>query len=654
MKHLFFSLLTILINFVYAQNKHALVVAVGDYPVNEKGETIWKDLKSSNDVELLKTMFKEQKFEDQNCIFLIDSNATPKNLDKAFETLLNRINEGDIVYFHYSGHGQQVADIKPKKRNDIIGGDERDGYDEAFALYNAPVKFDKKGTYEMEQHYVDDQMKVQIDKIRKKLGSKGQVVLVIDACHSGTSTRGNEDPNVRGTNEICAPEGWVPANEKDSSEAFGTDFEYNAKLPLAKMVAFFGCKADQVNNEYQPAGESERYGSLTYFLINGMKKLGENASYANLFSEIRKNMLVSFNGKQIPEIEGDDLNQAIFSNTFIPSKPFFNVKSIYFDEVNLDAGSLSGLSLGDELGLFATDVSNPKNSKPIFEGKITELSALGAKIKTTQGIEGDKNNIGLYRAFIVKKGSTGAEIKVKLDLKKHRKEIESRIEPMSNVKLVKSDYNFLVKEVEGGKVIIYVGLDENLPFRNMNPMTIKGSEQYDSLVLFLKQASQVELFKTLITDDWNIDFEIEVYNRNDKTNKLALENLKLQEGNTYGFKIINKSAFPINCYLIDIQPDYLINFDTKSIQIKENNYSFVQADIAPPYGIENWVLIATKEPIDLSPLKELGNKINTRGGSNSPMVDYMNSNASGTRGVSSDPGEVTVKSLIFEIKPKKQ
>jgi hypothetical protein len=650
---LFFISCSFCFSVLFSQTKHAIIVAIADYPTNEIGETVWKDLSSNNDVDLVKAMLKEQLFQESNCAFLIDKEATPENLDKAFESLIVKLKEGDIVYFHYSGHGQQVADIKPKKRKGIVGGDEIDRYDEAFVLYNAPMAFDKNGTYEMEHHYVDDQMKVHFDNIRKKIGAKGQVVLVIDACHSGTSTRGSDDPSVRGSIEVCAPANWKQSAEKDTSEAFGTDFSYETNQPMGKMVAFFGCKAEQVNNEFKPEGSETRYGSLTYFLIQGMKNLGENASYANLFSEVRKNMLLSFNGKQIPEIEGDDLNQAIFSNTFIPAKPFFNVESIYFNEVNLDAGSLAGLSIGDELGLFGTEVNNPRDAKALFEGKITELSAMKATIKLSNGIEDSKSNIGLYRAFIQKKGSTGAEIKVKLELKKHKKELETRLESMSNIQLVKTDYNFLIKEVDGGKVIIYVGLDENMPLKNMKPMTVKGTEQYDSLVLFMKQASQIELLKKMEAEDWNIDFTVEVYNKNDRSNKLPLENLKLIKDESYGLKIINSSNVSIYVYIVDIQPDYKINVETKVIEIKENGFSFYPLnDVTPPFGMENLVFIATKERIDISPIQELGKEIKTRGSANSPLVEFINTNSSGTRGASSNPGEVTIKSLIFEIKPK--
>ena len=648
MKQLFSILFSIILFNYFSQTKHALVVAIADYPTNEKGEIIWKDLSSNNDVNLVKVMLKEQQFLDTNCIYLMDKDATPENLDKAFESLIGKLKEGDIVYFHYSGHGQQVADIKPKKRNGLVGGDERDGKDEALVLYYAPEKFDKKGAYEMEHHYVDDQMKIQFDKIRKKIGAKGQVILVIDACHSGTSTRGADDPKVRGSKTICAPPDWKPVIDSDTSAAFGTDFEYNKDPSMGKMVAYFGCKADQCNNEFLPEGTNVQYGSLTYFFINGLKKLGDkNSSYNNLFSEIRKNMLLNWGGNQVPEIEGDDLNQAIFSNTFIPTKPFFTIESIFFNEVNIDAGTLAGLAIGDELGLFGTNVNNPTDTAAFFEGKIIEISALKSTIKLSNGIDGKMTNIGLYRVFLLKKGSNGAEINVKLELKKHKKELETRFESMSNIKLVKSDYDYLIKELEGGKLIIYSDLDKEMAFKNMNPMTILGSEQYDSLVLFIKKASQIEMLRKLSCSDPNIDFEVKFVNSSGN---------EVIEGVNYEISVVNTGNNDFFMQIIEIEPNSAVtpleesrfNFMLRSGGIKKIEVSFG----ANPAGMDQFVFIATPNKIDLSPIKELGKEIKTRGSSSSSLIEFINTNSSGTRGANSNPGEATIKSLIFEIKPK--
>ena len=653
---LFLSFLSVASIYLRAQNKHAIIVAIGDYPTNAKGEEVWKDLSSLNDVELVKNMLSEQKFEQDNITYLLDKDATPENLDNAFDKLISKLKKDDIVYFHFSGHGQQIADISPDKRKGVItGGDETDGLDEALVLYNAPLKWPKDGNYEGEHHYSDDQLKSKLDKLRSTIGGKGQVVAVIDACHSGTSTRGTSDPAVRGSKIICAPENWKPGLNNDKSEGFGTDNEYKNLDDQGKLVAFFGCKSDQVNNEHLPLNSSKRYGSLTYFFLEGMKKLDKNASYSNLFSEIRKNMLVEFSGKQIPEIEGDNLTQQIFSGNFIPQENFYEIDKINFNIAFLKAGLLSGINIGDEIGLYETSVNSPKDAKPIFTGTVTESDPLSAKLKLNETPDSKKNNVGLYRAFLIKRANTGAEIKVKLDLKKHQKEIESRLENMANIKLVKSDYQYLVKEIydkgeNKGKVIIYVGLDENTPLREMSPMTMSGADQYDSIVTFLKEVSKIELLRKLEINDLNMDFSIRVLDNN--KNEIPYGNLKLySENKKYAIEIKNTGFENFDLKIISISTDYRINVLNKSKKIyltPESKAFYIPVEVSQPYGTEQIIFLATTDPIDLSSLENLGTKINTRGDT-SPLIDYINKSAGGTRGVSEIKIQsATMKSLYFE------
>ena len=51
----------------FAQEKHALVVAVSDYPSGSP----WSDLSSDNDVHLIMDMLKKQQFPEQNIIFCV-------------------------------------------------------------------------------------------------------------------------------------------------------------------------------------------------------------------------------------------------------------------------------------------------------------------------------------------------------------------------------------------------------------------------------------------------------------------------------------------------------------------------------------------------------------------------------------------------------
>jgi hypothetical protein len=628
--------------FAFGQNKHAIVVAIGNYPQNNKGEVVWKNLNSLNDVDLIRGMLEDQRFPNANCYYLLDENATPENLNKTFDKLFAKLQTGDVVFFHYSGHGQQVADITPKKRKDLIGGDEADGLDEALVLYNAPKNFKAIKDYEMEHHYVDDQLNIQFTRIRKKIGQTGQLVVTIDACHSGTATRGSQLPLVRGTSEICAPDGWMEKSKTFANPSFALDFEDN-NSDYGTLAAFFGCKPEQVNSEFLPQGSNMMYGSLTYFFIHGMRSLEENASYANLFMEIRKQMLFHFRGNQIPEFEGNNPEQKLFSNQFIPIKPYFLVNQIFSNEVNINAGLISGLSLGDEIGLYESDVNNPIDVKPLYSGKIIKISAQDAIVRTDIPISDQASNPGAYRVFLMKRSVKGSELRVKLELKKHKKEIERRINEIGTIIPSKIDYKYHVKEQKDGKVIIYSDVDELVPLREMNPMTLVSSEQFDSIVGFLVEAAKVERLRTMVLDDPAISFEIDFSGS-------ALS--KVIERETYQMTATNTGSKNIHIQIVEIEPNMKINVypDFKFFLTPGSKKIINLEFVADPPGMAQYLFFATSESVDLSPLAELGTTIKTRG-NNTELMEYLQPK-SNSRSAGSGPNKVTLKSLILEINKK--
>jgi hypothetical protein len=125
-----------------------------------------------------------QAFKADNIRELLDENATVSNIMKEFDGLLANIKPGDIVYFHYSGHGQQIADLRksdyPKLK--YIEKDEDDGYDEALALYNAPIEY--FDGYDFSEHLIDDQLDYYVSTLESKLGKEGHVVVVLDEAYN--------------------------------------------------------------------------------------------------------------------------------------------------------------------------------------------------------------------------------------------------------------------------------------------------------------------------------------------------------------------------------------------------------------------------------------------------------------------------------------
>lgn len=104
-----------------------------------------------------KTLISKYKY--NNVTILSDKNITPRN---DILLVLNKLVLGPEknLFFQYSGHGTQVVDIN---------GDEKDGKDEALYSTNGRI-------------VTDDQ----INEVIRKVKSGVNMVIFIDACHSGS------------------------------------------------------------------------------------------------------------------------------------------------------------------------------------------------------------------------------------------------------------------------------------------------------------------------------------------------------------------------------------------------------------------------------------------------------------------------------------
>ena len=176
---------------IKSATKRALLVGISNYP----SESMWSPIHGTNDVQLIEQTLNTQGFKVST---LKDSNATASKIRKSLARLQAEVTSGDIIYLHFSCHGQPIEDID---------GDEDDGWDEALIPFDAKKKY-QKGTYTGENHITDDELNSYLKTIRKSVGPKGFVYVVIDACHAGSSYRGDEDEDsvVGGMNTGLIPQ----------------------------------------------------------------------------------------------------------------------------------------------------------------------------------------------------------------------------------------------------------------------------------------------------------------------------------------------------------------------------------------------------------------------------------------------------------------
>ena len=77
-------------------------------------------------------------------------------------------------------------------------------WDESWIPFDAYMYYGEKDRGE--KHLCDDEIALLLQRIRRKIGKKGTLTVVVDACHSGDATCGDDDEYIRGVDvKFCIP-----------------------------------------------------------------------------------------------------------------------------------------------------------------------------------------------------------------------------------------------------------------------------------------------------------------------------------------------------------------------------------------------------------------------------------------------------------------
>lgn len=262
--------------------KRALVIGIGNYP-EVSG---WAKINGDKDLPIVRDMLLANGFQSKDIVELKNESATADAIRKALDALVSEAAKGDVIYIHFSGHGQQITDLH---------GDEEDGFDEAWIPIDAQFSY-AKGKYEGENHIVDDQLNQWLSQLRSKVGATGKITVVADACHSGGGSRGDKDKTkyvVRGTSDAFV----IPGNTKPFSGEVGT----------IDWIFISACKSYQCNYEYKGTG------SLTYAL--GQQKANLSSAPAQQVQRSIRSTIASiipFTQTPVLEASTEGSQQSIF------------------------------------------------------------------------------------------------------------------------------------------------------------------------------------------------------------------------------------------------------------------------------------------------------------------------------------------------------
>jgi len=233
-----------------------------------------------NDVTSMRNyLVGRQGFDFKSTVLMTDDTVikpTKENIIKYLTLGISQMKENDIFYFHYSGHGAQVAD-----RN----RDEVDGLDEVLV----PIDYEKNGFVS------DDTLKALIEKVPEK----AKFIAVIDACHSETSFD---------LKYVYDPVTLKEINRKkiDKLKRGGITVEKGKTLVVKKaaketkgdVVILSGCMDHQTSSDVYFKGKHQ--GALTAALLDSLSR--GNCTLKDLPTFTRDFIVKNKLGDQIPRL----------------------------------------------------------------------------------------------------------------------------------------------------------------------------------------------------------------------------------------------------------------------------------------------------------------------------------------------------------------
>ncbi len=299
---------------LFKMAKKALLTGINDYKYVTKLRGCVNDVRNMTDVLTNLYSFKPNEIRT-----LVDESVTRDNLVNRLDWLIDGAVPGDLLYFHFSGHGSQVLDRDGDELNDNM--------DEILCLYDMDFR-------DPNSYLLDDDFSEFIDRLPKGVF----LTVCIDSCHSGTATR---DLNAL-QSELQIPNATAKVQSRFIKPPADIDLRSYGKTfktrnmgsrikedkpnvglssgSKAKHVLLAGCRDEQTSADALIGGDYN--GAFTYYLCKTLRSKRGAITYQELVENVRNS--IAYNSySQIPQLNG---NEDLRNVNFMSALPNSGIK----------------------------------------------------------------------------------------------------------------------------------------------------------------------------------------------------------------------------------------------------------------------------------------------------------------------------------------
>ena len=400
---------------IQSPEKLALIVAIGEQGQAPQGSQSYRQLDGPpNDVGLVSAALQHHEFHSDNIVTLQDEQATKDGILGALESLIDRAGPGDIAVFFYAGHGHQITDDD--------ANEELDGYDEVLVPYGAPDHSaspdEVQAAYNGEYHIRDDTLGVLLDRLHAKVGPDGNVAVFLDACYSGTGTRG-------GPRQLAARGGERPIGPPAVVGARGGDMRGGgfAEAPRTRVpgsrggggvdyVVISAASHQQLAWETYHTDGKTIVGPLSHALAVALPRMRKGNSYRDLHGLIVE-VLRGKRLPQSPQIEGP-ADTEVFGNQMTDYEAWVLVKLDEGDgSLTLEGGELRGLGTDSEVEIRASLGADDPDAV-LATGTVVESSPLSSIVEL-DSLFAEDVDLTTGRAFVTRESFGDLTTKIAID-----------------------------------------------------------------------------------------------------------------------------------------------------------------------------------------------------------------------------------------------